>query len=247
MTDHDRAERALSRAFADHDEGFQPLDPALLIGHATADAGGEPRPVPGPGAGRGSRRWLGAAAAAVVLVIVVPIGASLLQSARPTGMTAGVPAGAEREAAPGPAAAPGGAAAPVEDAAGAGEGAGTEATRTVTVLDVAVEVPAHWGGGVPVGGDWCAEPPREGPSEPFVQSGWPVPTPAVVCPGPVPDDRQTMHLAWRPAEPGDTDGTLGVGGWRHVSRVVGDTHLTVVVAAGDEAVAARILATARVA
>lgn len=225
MTDHDRAERALTRALADHDRDFAPLDPAQLAARAAK------RPV------HRRPRWL-AAAAAAVLVVAVPLGAMVLQRT-PGTMTASAPAGQQPEAAP----------APASDDAGAGPraGAAMTPTRTVTVRDVAVEVPAGWGTGIPLGSDWCADPPPPRPVEPFVQRDWPIPTRDIQCPGPVPDDRQTMHLAWRPAEPGDADGMVEVGGWRHASRRVGDTYLTVVVAAGDEPVAAQVLATARVA
>ncbi|MFP5415303.1 MAG: hypothetical protein ACLGHZ_00235 [Actinomycetes bacterium] len=223
MAEHDRAEEALARAFARHEGDIEPLDPALLVARA-----------------RRRPRWLVAVAAAAVLVVAVPLGAVLLQQNRPTDMSAGAPVRQEQpEAAPAP---------PSPEPASPDQGGSAEeATRTVTVGGVAVDVPSGWGVGVPVGSDWCADPQPSGPREPFVQREWPVPRRAIACPGPVPDDRETMHLAWRPAEATDVDEVESVGAWRHVSRVVGPTRLTVVVAAGDEPVAARILATARVA
>lgn len=222
MTDtRDRAERAFAEAFAARAAEPEPLDPAAL---RTA------RP-PAPG----RRRWLPLAAAAVVVVVAGAVGVVVLRGPGPSG-SPGVPA-----------AAPGGVAARDAAAEGAG-GTALSGFRTVSMLDVVVEVPQGWGYDRALGPDWCAEGARRRPGDPFAPfvdvrpEGRAVR--AIACGGDVPAERQTMHLTWRHADA--ARGTVTPpAGWTRLERRVGAAVLTVVAPEGERELAEQILGTAR--
>lgn len=235
MTERDRAERALARAFREHadEQDFVVLDPVHLKARSLgADAPGPRRVRPG---------LLGLVAAAVVLVLAVPVAVTL-------GQVFNARAGA-------PAALPADAPAPVTEAAGAGVAAEADSASPVgrrweSMLDVAVQVPDTWGYDVAPNSDWCAEPGYQRPDGPFVQRN-PLSqaVSSILCAEPVPDDLRQVHLTWRSAEPTDADGVVAVGSageWLRVSRVVGSAFLTVEVPADQRELAEQILATAQV-
>lgn len=247
MTDHDRAERALARAFASHaeDVDFEAFDPAALAAEAVAtDNAGSGR--------RRGRPWLKLAAAAVVLVMAAPIVGVVYsmfnaQSSAPSVMPAAAPAAPEFGGDRANAEAAGGG---VSDTAPSGTGPALVGWRWESMLDAAVQVPADWGYGFAPDSDWCAVPGHQRETRPFVQRN-PMSqgVRAIACTEPMPDSLRQTHLTWRPAKPGDGDGVIkvGAGAWVRANRVVGSALLSVQVPADDLAIAETVLDSARVA
>lgn len=246
MTEHDRAERALVRAFAEHAEGvdFEVLDPATLTSRAVGEENaGSGRWAPTASRRRGRGPWLKLAAAAVVLVVVAPVVGTMssmfnVRSAAPAaapGPAGGYDRGMPEVAAGGAQNAP---AAPVAP----------DGWRWESMLDAAIAVPPEWGYGFAPGADWCATPGYQREPQPFVQRN-PLSQVerSILCTEPMPDALRQTHVTWRRAEPADADGVVEVGaGWVQVNRVVGSAFLTVEAPDGDVALAEQILGTAQV-
>lgn len=241
MTGDDRAERAFADAFARHaDRDFEPLDPDAVLRPAPTpldDRVLADRPAPRAV----GRRWLPLAAAAALLVTAGSV--ALTTQFRPP-VTAVAPAS-------GPQAQEGVAGAPVADRAGGGAalpdpGAGW---RYESFLDVVVPVPMGWGYDLAPGSDWCADTGhRAAPAAPFVDLNPRTrAVRAIACPTDVPPaDRRQAHLTHRLAVAGDAPTTDADDRWLTRTAVVGSAYLTVVVPAGSDALAARILDGARV-
>lgn len=259
MTDRDRAERALARAFSEHaDEvDFEPFDPEALIAQAdglqavdTEDEG-PGRSVPTSSQRR--RPWVQLAAAAIVLVVAAPIVGVVYsmfnaQSSAPSAVPAAAPGDSQignRQTRP--------------EAAGGATGGSSDGLvpplpsgwREESMLDAVVRVPADWGYGFAPGSDWCGEPGHQREIRPFVQRN-PLSQAerAISCTDDMPDGLRQTHLTWRPAKPGDGDGVVAVGKagtWFHANRVVGSAFVTVEVPTDDLALAEKILDSARVA
>lgn len=255
MTEHDRAERALARAFSEHahDVDFEPLDPSVLAAQAAGVGDEGPGRDDGPGSRRRRGPWLKLAAAAVVLVVAAPIVGVVYsmfnaQSSGPAAVPAAAPAapefGRDRENAPAAGGvapdAPTGLVPPLPDG-----------WREESMLDAVVRVPADWAYGFAPGEDWCATPGPQREERPFVQRN-PLSqgVRTILCSDDMPDGLRQTHLTWRRAQPGDVDGVVAVGAagaWFHANRVVGSAFVTVEVPVGDLELAEKILASARVA
>lgn len=256
MTDHDRAERALARAFAEHaaDVDFAPLDPEQLRAKTKSPTEGfggsnaSPRRTGRPWGGL--RPWAQVAIAAALLplvaVPVVGLVSSMFnaQSSAPAGAPAAAPAP------PGFGTSAGG----VPEVDGGqthvtADRASSDGWRWESMLDVSVQVPDDWGYGFAPAEDWCAADGHQRPEHPFVQRN-PLSqaTRSILCTEPMPDSLRQTHLTWRHAQPADADGTVALdpaGQWVQVNRVVGAAFLTVEVPATDVELAQRILAMAR--
>lgn len=262
----DRAERALRRAFSTHADAVDPtpIDPALLLArlHEAAGATADDEPAPenhprltaatarddreGESAITGGRRrrpaaWWPIAAAVAAVALGVPIAFGL------GGALIGAPSAARNAASEVvPAAAP-------EDAAGSRPANGTtessldQGTRTVSFLDVVVDVPSGWGYDFAPGPDWCAATGVPRPDGPYVDRN-PLSrvTHDILCTGTVPDEAQQTHLTWRRLEPGDAAASASAGAWATVSKPVGSAYVSVTVPAGEERIARDVLASARV-
>ncbi len=235
----EREEKAFRDAFAGQLEGrpFRPIDP----GSITASVRDATRP------------W-GRVLAAAAVVVAVVLGAGVVlprifatTAAMPSAATvAGVPEAAggaapvddKAAASAGPQAAPG----PYSSAVGDARAA--DGYRWESYRDVRVQVPASWGYAFAPASDHCSL--KDFPTRPYVdlaRGGEGVR--AILCTRPLADDRQAMHLSFRPAgsEPLEN---LGSDAWRQYSRTLGAAMLTVTARVADEELATRILDSAEV-
>lgn len=123
--------------------------------------------------------------------------------------------------------------------------------RWVSMLDVAVQVPAEWGYGVALDSSWCADrgdeaSPTPVSRRPFVAlHSFARAVPAILCATPrPPGSLQAEHVEWAFRASGQADGDVAHDGWVYTSRAVGSAYVTYVHRPGSAA--GRILDTARV-